>query len=214
MTTFLLLLSLCLNILAFFAITILFLRQNRFLQIEKKQENIISEMEEVISAYLVQMKEENDDFINRVKKLEVQTNAATAKVKETIKSGSSDQAEQNNPFRNRIAKAPVNKAAHTYKRNVTASISRTRIGAIPQKNNDKVELPPLEIYGDKAESASSQMSMTTPDKSGESFENQSFLNEVLLLKKQGLSEEEIAQKLNKGKTEIALLLKFNQNHQE
>lgn len=42
-----------------------------------------------------------------------------------------------------------------------------------------------------------------------------LLNEVYLLQQQGFSVEDIAKKLNKGKTEIELLLKFHhQNEQE
>jgi hypothetical protein len=45
-------------------------------------------------------------------------------------------------------------------------------------------------------------------------QEESFIQQILNLEKQGNSIEEIAKKLNKGKTEIELLLKFQENIQE
>ncbi|WP_121609237.1 hypothetical protein [Mesobacillus foraminis] len=66
MTTILLLLSFLLNIVIIFAIIVLYLRQNRLLQSEKRQEKIISEFEELFSGYLFEMKEENDQFLKKM----------------------------------------------------------------------------------------------------------------------------------------------------
>lgn len=68
MTTFLLLLSLILNAAAIFAIILLYLRQNRLVEAEKKQGKIISEIEEVFSSYLLELKEEHEKFIDKMKK--------------------------------------------------------------------------------------------------------------------------------------------------
>jgi hypothetical protein len=65
MVTFLLFLSFLLNIVSLLSIVILYSRQNRFLHIEKDQKKIITELEDIISAYLIEMKEENDEFIRR-----------------------------------------------------------------------------------------------------------------------------------------------------
>ncbi|GAE43682.1 hypothetical protein [Mesobacillus boroniphilus] len=72
MTTFLLLLSLILNGAAIFAIILLYLRQNRLVEAEKKQEKIIKEIEEVFSAYLFELKEENDKFLELMTKTRVE----------------------------------------------------------------------------------------------------------------------------------------------
>ena len=72
MTTFLLLLSLILNGAAIFEIILLYLRQNRLVEAEKKQERIINEIEEVFSAYLFELKEENDKFLELMTKTKVQ----------------------------------------------------------------------------------------------------------------------------------------------
>ncbi len=67
MVTFLLFLSFLLNIISLLSIIILYSRQNRFVHMEKEQKKMISEMEDVISAYLLEMKEENDEFIRTFK---------------------------------------------------------------------------------------------------------------------------------------------------
>lgn len=63
MVTFLLFITFLLNIVSFLAIVILYSRQNRFLNMEKEQKKMIMELEEVISTYLIEMKEENEEFI-------------------------------------------------------------------------------------------------------------------------------------------------------
>ncbi len=202
MTSFLLILSLILNFVALFAIIILYLRQNRLNDVEKKQEIMIREMEEVIASYLVQMKEENDQFLNRIKKVDVQPNVATNKVsreKATIREAVSDSLIDNQP-KAPTGKIPVKKAASVYQKN-----AKTRTEDLI--TNDKIELPPIAISQDQTENI--DFIKKPEDNSG--LQELSLLSQVLSLQKQGYSEEGIAKKLNKGKTEIALLLKFNQN---
>lgn len=57
--------------------------------------------------------------------------------------------------------------------------------AQPENNNELTQMTHDEIYRDL------------------------FVNQVKLLQKQGLSSDEIAKKMNRGKTEIELLLKFS-----
>ncbi|MCR8848669.1 DUF2802 domain-containing protein [Rossellomorea sp. SC111] len=62
---FLLFISFLLNIVSLLSIVILYSRQNRFVNLEKEQKKIIVEMEDIISAYLIEMKEENDEFMRK-----------------------------------------------------------------------------------------------------------------------------------------------------
>ncbi|MFE8695156.1 hypothetical protein ACFYKT_02165 [Cytobacillus sp. FJAT-53684] len=199
MTTFLLLLSLFLNILAFLAIILLFLRQNRLLQVEKKQEKMISDMEEVISAYLVQMKEENEDFINRVKQLEVRSTSSTAdhSVKDLIQV-SDTVKKDNEPFlHNKIGKANANRAVNVYKQYAKATTKETSVEAPADLVKSSIEVPTK----DEQRNESDQNTL----------QGDSLINQILLLKEQGQTVDKIAQRLNKGKTEIELLLKFQKN---
>ena len=194
MTTFLLLLSLILNGAAIFAIILLYLRQNRLVEAEKKQEKIIKEIEEVFSAYLFELKEENDKFLEVMTKTKVQnqfndkdTVAIEASDKEPEK-GSDHIAQEKHP--NRLGKGIAYHAARkAYKQNhepvsTDLLLAENDIIAVDSPE-DKVELKQL-----------------------------SFIDQVLNMKKQGLTTEEIARDLDKGKTEIELLLKFRQKTQE
>ncbi|MBY0120667.1 hypothetical protein [Bacillus sp. S/N-304-OC-R1] len=202
MTTFLLLISLFLNVLALFSIIILFLRQNKFLLVEKNQEQMMQEMEEVISAYLVQMKEENEEFLKRMSQID---NKSTISIKEESDINFKEEIkdiEINGSIQGRVGKANIYNAAKAYKQ--TANIAKMKQGNSNNTEKEKAGIPPLD----------SEVNDLNNKKNNSSLKEDTLINEILLLKKQGLNETEIAQKLNKGKTEIALLLKFNQNSME
>ncbi|MBG9589176.1 hypothetical protein ABE26_19600 [Cytobacillus firmus] len=199
MTAFLLAISLLLNIVALLAIILLYLRQNKLMDTEKRQEKVLIEMEEVISAYLVQMKEENDDFISKLSK-------ANAKNDTSIKEKSipvnldrkndldiSKADEKSMP----LARASIYQASKAYKQNLRAAEDLL---------SEKESLPSLKETESVTRSDSSQSIKE---------ENPSSINDqVFNLKKQGMSAGDIAKKLGKGKTEVELMLKFRQNQQE
>ncbi|GLB59320.1 DUF6115 domain-containing protein [Cytobacillus sp. NCCP-133] len=194
MTAILLSLSLLLNIIAIFSIILLFLRQNKLLEAEKKQEKMFNEMEEVISSYLIQVKEENDDFISRISMLKVNESASIneaeekkeVNVKERKLSGKNVQ----------IANASAYHAVKAYQKNYQPVIQPA----------EEIEPPKPELHNEEdiGIHASQRMPHNEP----------SFIERVLLLKQQGLTEDEIAKTLGKGRTEIALMLKFHHNQQE
>lgn len=205
MTTFLLILSLILNLLALLAIMILFLRQNRLSEVEKKQEKMIHEMEEVISNYLIQMKEENDQFLKKMQKVDRKEHQSKENedkhiIEPEITKEIVDDAINDKQLKEFSGKVPVKKAASVYQKYTPSK----RINILAE---DKVELPPLDII--QEETATTSVRKKTEQ--NDAFQEQSLLSHALNLQSQGYSEEDIAKKLNKGKTEIALLLKFNQN---
>ena len=55
-----------LNIITIFAVIVLFLRQNRFIQAEKDQKAMVAEMEELMSGYMMEMKEENEALLEKL----------------------------------------------------------------------------------------------------------------------------------------------------
>ncbi|MDQ0156787.1 DUF6115 domain-containing protein [Robertmurraya andreesenii] len=211
MVNLFLILSFVLNGIAFFCIIILYLRQNRFLEVEKKQEKLISEMEEVISSYLVEMTEENEKFIQRVKELipnfqappsEESSTIDTAQVNLKGPQGFEPEMEKQEPptFR----RGTVFQAVQAYKN-------------ISDSDNKKHKETPLTTETEL------QLKKNLPEEKAEQKENnttssdlytQSFYYQALLLQKQGLSIEDIARRLNKGKTEIELLFKLRQNKKE
>ncbi|MCC3645722.1 hypothetical protein JGK52_03365 [Cytobacillus oceanisediminis] len=199
MTAFLLAISLLLNIVALLAIILLYLRQNKLMDTEKRQEKVLIEMEEVISSYLVQMKEENDDFISKLSKANAKNDTS---IKEKSIPGNLDRKneldiakadEKSMP----LARASIYQASKAYKQ-----ILRTA----EHKLSEKESLSSLKETESVTRSDSSQSIKE---------ENPSSINDqVFILKKQGMSAGDIAKKLGKGKTEVELMLKFRQNQQE
>ena len=190
MTTFLLLLSLILNAAAIFAIILLYLRQNRLMEAEKKQKKILNEIEEVFSAYLFELKEENDKFLEMMAKTDIQKQpgngeAADIEAAEKETDRVSDKITEDKQKNRRGKGISYHAARKAYQQ------SRE---PVPYDLNDSSD---MEIQEDNVES-----------------EQLSFVDQVVHMKKQGLTIEEIARDLDKGKTEIELLLKFRQNTQE
>ncbi|MCS0787189.1 DUF6115 domain-containing protein [Cytobacillus pseudoceanisediminis] len=199
MTAFLLAISLLLNIVALLAIILLFLRQNKLMETEKKQEKMLVEMEEVISSYLFQMKEENDDFINKFSQINAK-NQLSVKEK-SIRVNTERKSDENIAKADekslRLARASVYQASKAYKKNLRAS---------EEELNESEGLASLKETESVMQSDNSQRAKEEIPSSME--------DQVFMMKKQGLNVEDIAKRLGKGKTEIELMLKFRQNQQE
>ncbi|KIY21513.1 MULTISPECIES: hypothetical protein [Mesobacillus] len=184
MTTFLLLLTLILNMATIFAIIVLYLRQNRLVETERKQEKIISEIDEIFSAYLLEWKEENDKFLKLITNANMPVNQGKAdKPAEKTDIGSQKDPE---------AVIREIQQPHTRKGISYHAARQAYQAGVPIKHS--------EIEGVTAGS--------------EETKEVSLMDQVTTMKQQGLTIEEIARKLNKGKTEIELLLKFRPNRQE
>jgi len=180
--TFLLILSITLNMLAFFFIVLLYIRQNRFVHIEKQQRQVTEQMEEVISAFIAEVKEENDQFIAKFQKIEEQQ--AKANQIEKQKGISYQMPSEKN--RGNIPKALLNKQM------VRAYQSTAKTKQQPEEKITENLLDVVEAAEAKEE------------------KEKTLLDQAVELQKQGKKLEEIAKILNKGKTEIELLLKFGQ----
>ncbi|WP_370221917.1 hypothetical protein [Cytobacillus sp.] len=153
-------------------------------------------MEEVISSYLIQMKEENDDFINKFSQINAK-NQISVKEKsiQLNKERKSDEhiagAEEKSM---RLARASVYQASKAYKNNLRA---------LEEELNETEGLKEAEsvMQSDSSQRAKAAIFSSLED-------------QVFMMKKQGMNVEDIAKKLGKGKTEIELMLKFRQNQQE
>ncbi|AIE59678.1 hypothetical protein [Bacillus methanolicus] len=211
MATFFIIISLLLNLLAFLAIILLYLRQNRLSQMEKKQEKMIQEMEEVLSSYMLEMKEENEIFMKRLKHLglnkETVLNTTSELSTTDISDDHSDSTKTERAIK--IGKIAPFLAVKAYKKNVNNS-------KFPIEKSNSL-LSDDKQAGSENASAGSEDHFQAQNMEFEQKDDdlKLLLNEVYLLQQQGFSVEDIAKKLNKGKTEIELLLKFHhQNEQE
>ena len=200
MMIFLVIVSIALNMIAFLLIAILFLRQNKLIKMEESLKQPVKEMEDLMTTYLLQMKEENEQFIKSVKGLKKDKNdLQSTSVKfspiklEHVeeKSLQSEQLDSPENFTSLIGKTIGNQAVKAY-----------------QRQNQHTEKEIEEI-----ERVPSEKSETNPEPQISS-NNQIDGDLVLHLQKQGCSLETIAKKLNRGKTEIELYLKFHEKRKE
>ncbi|MGE7877080.1 hypothetical protein [Peribacillus muralis] len=210
MLVFFMFLLFVLNICSIFAIIILYLRQNRLGKLEKDQKAIISEMEQLLSGYLMEMKEDSEALIKAFTEPAAMSKHPVQKE------------------RDGLAKEPVGEKEtkqeqalpEEYNVENWASTKRQALDAyknMPANHEDK--LLPLKIE-DKVELSSAAHSTTTegkqavkgfPDLLKSSLQEPSLNEQVDELVAQGHSLEEIAKKLGRGQTEIELLLKFRKN---
>lgn len=204
MTSVFLFISIVLNIIALFSIVILYLRQSKLFEVEKKQQRMIEEMEDVISTYLAEMKEENESFIERMTK---------------IATNQSNKKEKNK--KREVSKEPIlppieeDKVLFPIKSSKSHAVKAYKTGAVQPLTDEDVEVL-LPGFTEEETLMDLKVEKEVEETLQEVNEpkEKSMLEEVLHLQEQGLTYEEIAKKLHKGQTEIELLLKFRQNNQE
>ncbi len=210
MTTFLLLISLLLNGIAIFSIILLFTRQNRFLEVEKKQEKMIKEMEELISSYLYEMKEENEAFLSKFRAagtpnprpIDPAANVNKTSLAEISNQKLNMDKDPDSDWKEKAVGAFKNQAVKAYQKSSGKEVT-SKETLSEQASIKKIDAA-AEVHSGVEK---------TPPSSPDDIYRDLFVNQVMILQNQGLSIAEIAKKLNKGKTEIELLLKFAQSHQ-
>ncbi|ASV65930.1 hypothetical protein MKX67_10255 [Cytobacillus sp. FSL W7-1323] len=164
MIVFFLIISLILNILAITAILLLYLRQNRFVSLEKEQKNNIEQMDQLLAIYITEMREENEAFLKQVQ----QRNILSPVNDESNVQNEPNPQELNKRYRTTTAKK---KAASIYQAN--QANKDTHIDRQKEKNEATTHSSIQDLYH------------------------------------QGHSVDEIAKRMNKGKKEVELLLKFS-----
>ncbi|MEW9501278.1 hypothetical protein [Jeotgalibacillus marinus] len=110
MIHFLLILSILFNFVAFLSIYLLFLRQNRLIHKEEKQQKDLIEFEETFTSYLLEMKEDNAVFLQQFEQL--QNEQLQTKPKERVISD--DKINGNKEIPSSIMRASRSLAANRY----------------------------------------------------------------------------------------------------
>ncbi|MEK4010915.1 DUF6115 domain-containing protein [Peribacillus sp. FSL M8-0224] len=200
MSAFFIFLLFILNIFTIFAIIVLYLRQNRLSKLEKDQKAVIGEMEQLLSGYLMEIKEDNETLVKAINNSVAmnpehgQKGQEHGSIKET-KEEKQEKQEQNILLEYKAGSraAAKKQAINAYK----IMPEENEANALPVKVEDKLEL------------ASAAMEFS--DMLQASLNERSLNEKVDMLADQGHSVVEIAKKLGRGQTEIELLLKFRMN---
>jgi len=191
------------NILTIFAVIVLYVRQGNYAKLEKRQQSIISEMEDVLSAHLIEMQSENKELIQQVQRI----NEKGSKEQMPVYL---EKAESTAAVPYQEAVKPILRTANPYRNSSEPIVDSLEL---PVTIQDKLELSQhAENDADSPkESAEKEKSFReTLDKEINKHNRAplSLVEEVVQLSSAGHSIEEIARTLRKGKTEIELLLKF------
>ncbi|WP_078547081.1 hypothetical protein [Litchfieldia alkalitelluris] len=176
MTTFLFVICFTLIGMLFLCMIILAQKFNQLKDMEKKQGEIMAEIEEALSGYIMQIKDENERLLQRIVSND---EMASLYVKES-------------------EEKPISSNASTF--NQTFSYVEPVLTV-----DDFNELLRLDDQG-----VSPSDKINEKPKQEPVIKEKSMLEEISLLQQEGKSVGEIAKILDKGKTEIELLLKFRQ----
>lgn len=192
-----------LNIITIFAVIVLFLRQNRLMEVEKRLNTISSEVETLMTGYLMEMKEENEAFYNKMKENQ-RLFVSPEEPKESLPSNQAPTLNKDMDVELHYSpkeKSPKQVAVKAYRQH--SESQKSEIETLLAKQ-DIVEL------STKAKSRQGKIRSTKIDEAlmNQVLKEPTLYEQVELLLEQGLSTEEVAKKLNKGKTEIELLIKF------
>ncbi|MCP1490637.1 ribosomal protein S18 acetylase RimI-like enzyme [Peribacillus frigoritolerans] len=211
MSAFFIFLLFVLNIFTIFAIIVLYLRQNRLSMLEKDQKAVIGEMEQLLSGYLLEMKEDNETLVKAINNSVAMNPEHGQKGQERGSIKETKEEKQEIQEQNILLEYKAGSRAAAKKQAINAykiMPEENEANVLPVKVEDKLEL---------ASAATSPQNQGKPAAKELSDMLQASLNErslnekVDMLADQGHSIEEIAKKLGRGQTEIELLLKFRMN---
>ncbi|CAH0346163.1 hypothetical protein [Bacillus sp. CECT 9360] len=223
MNAFIIFILFLLNILTIFAVIILFLRQNRLMAAERNQKETMAEIEELMSAFVMEMKEENELLLEKLHRPDLKEKQAAnnetathatfrpSATTEQLPSSTPPATEKLNP--QALGKVSKNAAVLAYKNQKPLAETEKSTGYEPAGLTERPDMIDITAHGDSP-GQSELMEETRKSNFKETLNksvnnsSQSLPQDIFEMYDQGLTTEEIAKKLNRGKTEIELLLKF------
>jgi len=199
---FFLVLQFILILICFFAIILLYLRQNRFRELEIRYQRMQKEMEDVISGFLLEIKEENERFLTKFEELR----------KKRDGDGNYDPpsaGEKNGvpPVTDLPLAVPYRMAEEAYNAGKAAAAGSIRASSPSEPKSGMPHAAPSPSESKNGKPPTEKNSAGE----GEPENKEALLKRIEDLRKKGLTDEEIARKLRKGKTEVELLSKFYLN---
>ncbi|KMY49472.1 hypothetical protein [Peribacillus loiseleuriae] len=200
MSGFIMFIMFVLNIFTILAIIVLYTRQNRLGNFEKNQESRAREMEESMAAFVLELKGENDRLIRALAMKDAASNELNSSEKLLSRKTTSSSLRQ--------SVGPSRQTVHAKEEDATS----LKLPDLPITNDDKLEISTnrlVEHEGGSNQRTSFQETLKQELQNHEQQLKSTLSDQVNDLLQKGLTTEEVAKKLNKGKTEIELLLRFN-----
>lgn len=185
-----------LQLLSFYFIVILNVKLSKFKELEYRQEQLMREMDNVVSAYLLEMREENDRLIEELSKTPLPQVEVTHNASKVAQSKSNVVS---------VTTKDVLPSVNIKEANFELEAKALVPKAVATKAYAQQKIP-----ANEAKPLVEQNALTETNKPVESNSQAlSYEEEVVQLANEGKSPEEIAKLMQKGKTEIELLLKFH-----
>ena len=211
MITFLLIASLLLHGISLFAIILLYTRQNRYKETERRIERLQRELDEAMHSYLAEFKDQNEEISSLLSSLQKERggkavhNMDSVKQMEAVKeslvkpSGAAryTQAEQNGPYVPPYMNVQDKLELTVNETQGESNADREFEGNIGRGNGDSHASPKKNEVSEKASENRKTKVMMPWEK------------RAIEMKRNNYPVEAIAKELKKGKTEIELLLKFH-----
>jgi hypothetical protein len=173
-----------------FCIVLLNSKISKFKQLEEKQNQLVREMDDALSAYILEIREENDRLVQQLQEASIQKQVkqpTNENVSVFAKSSQDDMLYKAEPIETKeeamyippISVVTKSKASALYKQHLHAEEAPSAQTAVAQ-SPIKEQVPVL-----------------------------TFEQQVVADYNAGMTVEQIAKKANRGKTEIELLIKFH-----
>lgn len=202
---FLIIINFLLSLIAIFVTIILFNRQTKFTELEKKYKQLNEQFEDSMSSFFMQMQEENEAFIKKLK--EIQSNSAPSEQvseknhRPSIENNERIQQIENNIYNDSISikSPPLYSGVKMYQQmlnmNSEKEAGNYAKNSLLNKNDDEVK------YTDTLHVENDQNEVLNP--------HDLEIKQIKELLMAGETVETIAKRLDKGKTEVELLIKFS-----
>ena len=202
---FLIIINFLLSLIAIFATIILFNRQTKFTELEKKYKQLNEQFEDSMSSFFMQMQEENEAFIKKLK--EIQSNSAPSEQvseknhRPSIENNERIQQIENNIYNDSISikSPPLYSGVKMYQQmlniNSEKEAGNYAKNSLLNKNDDEVK------YTDTLHVENDQNEVLNPH----DLEIKQIKESLMA----GETVETIAKRMDKGKTEVELLIKFS-----
>ncbi len=180
MTTIFLIILFITQVISFYFIALLYMKLSKFNDLEKKQSKLMKEMDDAIAVYLAEVKDENERLIEKL----------TVQIEE----------KRQEPRRKEASREEIEEVSENNRPPIQVSVPQQTMRHHARKSYENVQQTVVQTNdAHDEEEIQEDLAVTELDDRAR----------ALQLSKAGLSIEEIAKELDKGRTEVELILKFN-----